>query len=137
MIVAILPQSRRRQQSARDESARRNFMDKNEKTLKDLAAEWEKIFGVKIAWYQSPDREMDAKVRVVMGVKAKEIEPRELALRKTNAVLLLVEFADDVDSNGMVAPRLFELSESASSEYRALSKAATSFGEFFEQGLIQ
>jgi hypothetical protein len=111
-------------------------MGENEKTLEDLAAEWGNSLAVKIDWYQSPDHETDEKVRTVLGVKAKEIRPAELLFRKTSAVLLLVEFSEDIDSDGK-ARVLFELSESASAEYRAQSKASTSFGEAFDAGLIQ
>jgi hypothetical protein len=112
-------------------------MAENEKTLADLAAEWGKTLGVKIEWYQSPDPETDAKVRSRLNVEAKEIQLRELVTRKTSAVLFFVEFAEDVDSSGMVTPRLFEFSESASAEYRAMFKAGSSFGDLFRGGLIQ
>jgi hypothetical protein len=111
-------------------------MDENQPALEDLAAEWGKELGVKIDYFQSPNPETDEAIRTVMNVKGKEIRPGELFFRKTNAVLLLVEFAEDIDSSGK-ARQLFEFSESASAEYRALSKAATSFGDLFRGGLLQ
>ena len=111
-------------------------MDENPPTLDALAAEWGETLGVKIEYFQSPNPETDEAIRVVMSVKGKEIRPAELCSRKTSAVLMLVEFSEAIDSSGK-ARVLYEFSESASAEYRAISKAGTSFGEMFDKGLIQ
>jgi hypothetical protein len=112
-------------------------MEENKPTLAELAAKWGKEFGAKIEYFESPDRETDENIRTALDTKAEQIRPAELLLRQTTAVLLLVAFAGDEDADGNIVPKLFELSESASAEYRAQSKASSSFGDAFDAGLIQ